>query len=218
MVSKKEIMERLATGTGLETALVEDLAEAGAAADVRERRRVYYQGDPAQGLHLVLRGSFDAYKNRTDGNARLHFTAMPGMFCGLAEVLTGSPYLHDLQSRENGSVFFIQRKNLLRLMETSASLSYRIAVLLAEEVLKTHENLEERGPREKILSFLKARVESFGAKGKICRVEITQEQLAELVGYSRETVNRHLQELESENRIALARGAIEVGPMDAIQK
>lgn len=216
MVPKNEILERIAGSTGLPNGEVKSLAEAGAASDIRERRHVYYQGDPAQGVHLILRGSFEAIKNGGDGNARLYAAPKPGSLCSLAEALTGGPQLFDLQSREAGSIFFIQRNNLLRLMEGSSVIASCMARLLAEEFHRIHENLEHRGPREKIISFLKARVETFGVNGKICRVDITQEQIAELVGYSRETVNRHLQDLALENRIALSRGAIEVGSIERL--
>ncbi len=103
-------------------------------------------------------------------------------------------------------------------MGRSAPIACRLAELLAGEFYRIHESLEKRGPREKLIAFLSARMESFGIPGMPHRVEITQEQIAEVVGYTRETVNRHLKELEGEKRIALVRGAVEIPSLEMLLK
>ena len=83
----------------------------------------------------------------------------------------------------------------------------------AREYYQIHGELEYRSPMEKIMNYLLAWIKSFEKKDKKSGnfiIDITQETLAETVGFTRETVNKHLHELQDKGIISIGRGKIEI--------
>jgi CRP/FNR family transcriptional regulator len=55
-------------------------------------------------------------------------------------------------------------------------------------------------------------------EGGSAAVSATQEELAEAIGASRETVNRHLGRLEAQGLLRVGRGAVEILDADSLRR
>jgi CRP-like cAMP-binding protein len=173
---------------------------------LRKGKALYYQGDRATFLNLVVSGSLRAIMYRSDESTLELGRMGRGHWLPLAEVLLASPCLTDTVAEETCDLICFPRESVPRLLEAPGML--RILTLeLARRHYALHSRIELNVPQERILRFLEERF-ALSRDG----IDCTQEEIAKSVGVTRETVNRHLGQLQEEGRIVLGRGVIKPGP------
>lgn len=198
--------------------------------DVREllqvaRRRtfargevVFHEADPADSLHLIEKGRF-AVRTRTPlGDTALLAIHGPGDAFGELALLSveakRSATISALEAGETRSVF---RDDFARLQQRHPGVNQILLRLLAEQLRRTNERLldahyvdADTRVRRRLLDL--ARLYSSGGGSVV--VPLTQEELAEMAGTSRATVNRVLREDEQRGTVELQRGKTVV--LDAV--
>jgi CRP/FNR family cyclic AMP-dependent transcriptional regulator len=192
------------------------------AEDVREllqvaRRRtfgrgevVFHEGDPADSMHLIEKGRF-AVRTRTPlGDTALLAIHGTGDAFGELALLTGeakrSATISALEPGETRSVY---RDDFARLQKRHPGVNEILLRLLAEQLRRTNNRLLEAHHidadtrvRRRLLEL--GRLYGDGA-GPVT-VPLTQEELAEIAGTSRATVNKVLRDEQQRGTIDLQRG------------
>jgi CRP-like cAMP-binding protein len=105
-------------------------------------------------------------------------------------------------------LFVLPRADFLKTLESDGRLAIRIIELLCARLRSTNERTEEMmflPLPVRLARRLDTLVQDFGAE-----VQITQDELAGLVGVTRESVNRQLQEWRASGIVTLGRGRISV--------
>lgn len=136
----------------------------------------------------------------------------PGEWLGLAEAISEGPYLIDAITEEKSEVMYIYKNNFKKLLEIPA-FKEMILKYIARNFYSIHSNLETHTPMQKIVDFFTAKISSFGKRDKKSNnyiIDMTQEALAESIGFTRETVNKHLHFLQKRGIITISRGQIEI--------
>jgi len=178
----------------------------------RKEMSLYYQGEPAETVYLIIIGTLKIVKYRADESSLILEKTGPGEWIGLSEVIANGPYLTDAVTEEQCEMLCFSKNNFKLLLKIPL-FQNKITEYLARHYYTLHANLESRTPLQKIVRFFRARIESFETRdittGNLI-IEITQEALAESIGYTRETTNKHLKELEDKKVIRLLRGKIEI--------
>ncbi len=182
---------------------------------VREYRKgmaVFYQGNKTEGIYFILSGRISLIKYRADETSVILSKLEKGKWIGIAEGIIDGPCLTDALVEEKSELLYIQKSNLIRLLELPG-FGKMMLDAISLDYYSVHANLEDNSPLQKIIRYLKAYVRTFkDAKinegGMI--IEITQDDLAAAIGFTRETVNKYLNDLQKKNIISLSRGKIEV--------
>ena len=204
------------------------------AGDVREllqvaRRRtfdrgevVFHEGDPADSMHLIEKGRF-AVRTRTSlGDTALLAIHGTGDAFGELALLTGeakrSATVAALEAGETRSVF---RDDFAHLQRRHPGVNEILLRLLAEQLRRTNERLLEAHyldadtrVRRRLLDLSRL---YGGVEGPVV-VPLTQEELAEMAGTSRATVNRVLREEQQRGSIELQRGKTTVLDQQVLAK
>jgi CRP/FNR family cyclic AMP-dependent transcriptional regulator len=190
----------------------------------RKEKALYYQEDAADTAYFVLSGEIRIVKWRVDGTPYLLGRAYPGDWLGLSESVSGTGYLTDAVTETDSELGCVHAANLEVLLGMAAFQSAAIRVL-ASAYSQLHTHLETRTPDTKITAFLLSLIARFRAPsgdmhssgvdvtetpGRGYLVTITQESIAAATGLSRETVNRHLHQLQDDGSIRVHRGKIEI--------
>jgi len=91
--------------------------------------------------------------------------------------------------------------------------------IVAKDYYRLSSLMEPHSPLEKLARFLIARIDTFGGESdtKACILEMTQEQLSDAVGFTRETVNKYLQLLKDRELIRIHRGRTEVVDVEGLR-
>ena len=183
---------------------------------------VFHRGDPADTLHLVVRGHFAARIVTPLGDAAILDVHRPGdAFGELA--LTGADAHRSatVAALESGETRSLHRDDFARLQRRHPEVNTVLVELLAEKVRHASERLveahyedAETRVRRRLLGLLPLYSEGEGD----CEVPLTQEDLAELAGTSRATVNRVLRDEERRGSVELRRGRTVVRDRQALAR
>ena len=175
---------------------------------LRRERTLYYQNDAADMTFFVIRGSVRIVKWTDNDSTVLVNTVDQGGWFGLAEAVIRGVYLADAVTITESVVASIHVSNLVRLMSHEA-IRARVIHELATGQYVLHGIIGAHSPQAKIARHLASLISAEFEADDIA-IGTTQEEIAKAVGLSRETVNRHLNELQNAGVIDLGRGEIRV--------
>ncbi len=209
----------------MEWSLLADLPPA----DVRQllavaRRRtfakgevVFHRDDPADTLHLVVRGRFGARVLTPLGDSVLVDVLGPGQSFGeLALLVPDARRSATVEALEAGETRSIYRDDFAALQRAHSGVKDVLLRLLAEQlrrstdrVVEAHFVDAETRVRRRLLELASTYADGV--------VPLTQEDVAALAGTSRATVSRVLREEVRRGSVARARGRITVLDRDALE-
>jgi len=200
--------------------------------DVREllsiaRRRtfdkgevVFHRDDPAESLHLIVRGRFAARVASQVGDSVLLDVLGPGQAFGeLALLLPGERRSATVSALEEGETHSVFRDDFARLQRSHPGVKDVLLRLLAEQVRRTSDRIVEAHHIDadtRVRRRLCELAESYGGGDDEPVVPLTQEDLAAIAGTSRATVNRVLREEEKRGAVALERGRVTLRDIEAL--
>jgi CRP-like cAMP-binding protein len=203
------------------------------AEDVREllaiaRRRtfgrnevVFHRDDPGDSLHLIVKGRFAVrITTRLGDTALLAVHGPGGAFGELALVSDDSRRSATVAALEPGETLSVFRDDFFRLRRRHPSVDTVLVRLLAEQLRRLDERLVEAhyfAADTRIRRRLCELARIYG-NGAGTAIPLTQEELAEMAGTSRATVNRVLREDAERGAVELRRGRTIVLDLDALER
>ncbi len=178
--------------------------------------QIYVRGDQVEAVFFLLSGKVRIYSIGNNGRRVTHWFVSGGEFFGLADQWNRS-YVHDVcaESQQNVVALVIPHKGLNDLMDSSPLVRDSILRQLARRV-RTNRNLIVSSTTEQLsvrlfqLLVSLEETKRFGSQEKRAVVGYTQEDLAELLGVTRQSVNRVLRLLEDSGLIKVNRLFISV--------
>jgi CRP-like cAMP-binding protein len=180
---------------------------------------VFHEGDPADSLHLVVSGRFAARIRTPLGDTTLLAIYGPGGAFGELALVTPpsnrSATVVALEAAETRSVF---RDEFEALRKRHPAVDRVLVSLLAEGIREMNERLLEAhyvDAETRVRRHLRRLAETYERDGAAV-IPLTQEEIAEIAGTSRATVNRVLREEERRGVIELKRGRTIVAEPDRL--
>jgi CRP/FNR family transcriptional regulator, cyclic AMP receptor protein len=172
------------------------------------REVVFHRGDPADTLHLVHSGRYAVRINTPLGDTVMLSLIGPGESFGEIALLDDTaPRSATVVAVEKGETRSIHKLDFDALRERHPAVADILATALALRVRRLSELLVE-AHYESADTRVRRRVAELADDGDV--VPLTQEELSNLAGTSRATVNRVLREAQARGEVALRRGRIEV--------
>ena len=178
---------------------------------------VFHQGDPAEAMHLIWSGRFAVRIRTPIGDATTLAILGPGESFGELALLGEDPERSaTVVALERGETRSIVRGDLVRLLREHPEVNELLLRLFAARLRRTNDLLAEAlyVPADKrVLRRLRELAELYGGDDEAHVIPLTQEEIAELAGTSRATVNRVLRAEQRHGSLELKRGrAPEVAP------
>ncbi|MEW5976322.1 MAG: Crp/Fnr family transcriptional regulator [Acidobacteriota bacterium] len=170
----------------------------------------FLEGQPPLGVYLLCTGrvkvSIAAPKKKT----RILRIAEPGEFLGLSATISGYPYEVTAEALEPCQAHFVKREDFLRFLCQHGEVCLRVVQLLACNLRDAYQQVRllsaSHSPAHKLAKVLLAWCGEHGDNtphGISLKTVLTQEEAAQLIGVSRETVTRLLGEFKSRKIISL---------------
>ena len=169
---------------------------------------VFHRDDPADSLHLIVKGRFAVRITTPLGDTALIAVRGPGdAFGELALVSDGAKRSATVSALEDAETLSVYRDDFARLQRQHPAVNSVLVALIAEQVRRANERIVEAHyvdadtrVRRRLLELAKL----YGVSGT-ATVPLTQEALAEMAGTSRATVNRVLREEQRFGTLELRR-------------
>ena len=181
---------------------------------------VFHQGDPAEAMHLIWSGRFAVRIRTPIGDATTLAILGPGESFGELALLGEDPERSaTVVALERGETRSIVRGDLVRLLREHPEVNELLLRLFAARLRRTNDLLAEAlyVPADKrVLRRLRELAELYGGDDEAHVIPLTQEEIAELAGTSRATVNRVLRAEQRHGSLELKRGRTTVLDPDKI--
>ena len=182
----------------------------------RRGKTLCYQSEPVDFVFLILSGRIVRLKNRVDGSVTSIGNAESGDWLGLAESLLNCPYLYDAETTmETDALVFSTRS--FREVAKISSMKDVFVEYLAKSVYTLHSQIELNAPYYRLIQYILANSPKMIGDESNKTLKATQDEIAQFIGTTRETVNKYLQELQRKGLILVNRGSIDILELDALQ-
>lgn len=183
---------------------------------------LFGRGDGAQSLCCVVAGALRVGNVQADGSELLLAYLEPYQWFGEISLIDGAPRTHDVRADGDTQVLVVPGAGLLDWLAAHPQHWRDLARLGCAKLRATFGVLEDIAllPLEPRLARRLWLVASgYGARGQQAHrhVRLPQEQLALMLGVSRQSVNKALRALERRGVIALRYGGIELLDLEALQ-
>jgi CRP-like cAMP-binding protein len=195
---------------------------------VARRRRfdrhevVFHEGDPGDAVHLIARGRF-ALRVTTPLGDRVTLRILgPGSLFGELAILDPAPRNATVIALERSETLSLHRDHFDELRRQHPEVDRVLLDSLVSEVRRLSTQLLEAlyvpVPRRVELRLIDL-VAQYGQDGEApVDISLTQDDLAELCGTSRTTVNKVLRGLEADRLITVSRGHVLVPEPDRLRR
>jgi len=169
---------------------------------------VFHHHDPADAVHLVVKGRFDFRITTTHGDVVALAIRGPGETFGELAVVTGTERSATVSALEPGETLVLRGSELRRLARDHATVGEVLVRMLAEHVALLSERLVEAytvDAETRVARRVLELARVYGGSPPVT-IPLIQEEIAALAGASRATVNRVLREAENRGVVKLSRG------------
>ncbi len=180
------------------------------------------EGQIPRGVYIACSGRSKLSVEARDGKTIILKIAGDRQLLGLSAVVSGGPSPITVTTIELCQIKFVERDSFLRLIERNSHAALACATLLAREITTSfddvHELLLARSSTEKLARLLLSWV-SDEPRNQELRVptEFTHEEIAQMIGSSRETVTRLLSDLKRKDLIRLEGATLVIPNRIALQ-
>ncbi len=174
---------------------------------------VFRRGDPAAQIHILRTGTLELSREVNGRQVALQILR-PGDVFGDVPAFLGEPEPFDAKAMEDCTVLSLDAASLFTLLQTRPLLAQRWFISMAERMAGLQERLVDllAGGLEAQLASILLREGS--ASGD---VRLTQDQLAEMLGVARTSVQRVLKSLEASEMVELKYRRIILLDQEALQ-
>ncbi|HWM85078.1 MAG TPA: Crp/Fnr family transcriptional regulator [Kofleriaceae bacterium] len=175
--------------------------------EVRRREVVYLPGDPGNSMFIVNGGRIKISKVTRDGKALTLNYVGPSEVFGETCLIEGGPREEMAEAMENSMITELERNDVERLLQNHAQLGYQMTRILAQRRRELENKLETlvfRDVTSKLAELLLALAEEYGvedSRGTMVALKITHQELANLIGSTRETVSLTLSQFKRKHLI-----------------
>ena len=159
------------------------------------------------GIFYIISGKAKKYKVDLDGGEQIIYVANKGEILGYHAVLSEENYPDSAAALENSRIAFIPRESFLAAVDRSDILSRRLLKSLSHEfsVMANTLTLATRRPvRQRLalqLVVVREKYKSESSSQEVVEINLSRDDLANLVGTARENVVRILTEFKEEGVI-----------------
>ncbi|MCM3573179.1 Crp/Fnr family transcriptional regulator [Mesobacillus subterraneus] len=188
-------------------------------------RFLFEEGNTADELYIIQSGKFQISKMVPDGRELTIRMCSAGELVGELSLFSqASQHILNARASESGTVAVIQKDKLETEIEKDSGLALELVKWLSLQHRKSQTRFRDlvlHGKKGALYSTLIRMVNSYGVKtedGLKIDVSLTNQELANFCGTSREVVNRLLSDLRKSKIISIDKGFITVHALNKLKR
>lgn len=191
---------------------------------VKRGRQIFFQGDPGGHVYCLRSGRVKISRLSPEGKELILDIIVPGEIFG--EILGGDEAAQDTMAEalEDALLCVVPRKMFEQLLRVHHDMAFRLTKLIGIRLKRIESRIEDlvfKDVQGRLATVLLQLARDHGTKdsrGILLRPRITQQQLAALIGASREVVNQTLGDFRRQGLIAFEGRRIIVSDQSALAK
>jgi CRP-like cAMP-binding protein len=185
---------------------------------------LFREGEPGDRLYVIAQGKIKLGRRSSDGRENLLSILGPGEMFGELSLFDPGPRTATASSVSDSLVYELRHQALVAWVNAHPKVATHLLGALARRLRRTNETLADLvfsdvpGRVAKALLDLSTRFGEPSDDGVRVAHDLTQEELAQLVGASRETVNKALADFASRGWVRREGRAVVLLDMDRLER
>jgi CRP-like cAMP-binding protein len=202
---------------------LEDIARQLRRRRFKRHETIFHQGDPGDALHIVSSGAIKIVLPSLEGDEAIIATLRSGDFFGELALLDGAPRSATAVALETTETWTLPRAALLDLLDRDKALRESLLSGLARELRRITGQVEELhfldlgGRLASRLARLAREVDPDAAEVRL-DWPYTQTDLASMIGGTRQSVNKLLQDLAARGLVVIEKGTLLIPDVPALER
>jgi len=164
---------------------------------------LFVEGQMPRGIFVLCKGTVKLSINSPNGRTMIVKLAEPGEVLGLSATISGKPYEVTAETIDPCQVNFVKRDDFLHFLKDDVEACFKVAEQLSEKYHNACEEVRSLGlshsAAEKLAKLLLEWSCKNGESAKSeprLKLRLTHEEIAQMIGTSRETVTRLFAEMK----------------------
>jgi CRP/FNR family cyclic AMP-dependent transcriptional regulator len=185
---------------------------------------LFIEGQQPRGVFVLCAGKVKLSTSSKEGKTIITKLSDPGDVLGLNATISNRPYEVTAEMVEPGQVNFISRDAFLHFLRENGEVAVRVAEQLSRNYYSAYEEIRTLGltssPSEKFAKLLLSwSPDSKGnGPGAPVRMTLTHEEIAEMIGTTRETVSRLFSEFKKKQLVQVKGATLAIRNRLALEK
>lgn len=173
---------------------------------------LFVEGQAPRGIYIICSGRVKLSTTSRDGKTLILRIAESGEVLGLHATVSGKPYELTAETLQPCQLDFIRREDFLKFLQNHADACLNAAQHLSKNCQDAYDMIRSLGLSHSVSEKLARLLLEWSTDGDTTpegiriKVALTHEEIAQLIGTSRETVTRVLGEFR-EKKVAQLRGS-----------
>jgi CRP/FNR family cyclic AMP-dependent transcriptional regulator len=204
----------------LDDRIVERLIPHALTRKVKKGVLLFRKGDLGTNLYAVCAGAVRVSSPSDHGRDAVFNLIVPGEIFGEIAFLDGGPRTADAVMIESGEIMVIERRDFLPVLRDYPELALRLLEILCKRVRRTSEQVEDivfLGLKARLAKALLYLCEHSLSRSRQ-ELKVTQREISQLIGVSRESANKQLRIWERKKWVKLEHGKLSILSLGALKR
>ena len=213
MITPIYVLKKIPLFSSLPEADHENLASLVRRKAIRKGEHLFRQGDEGTALYIILQGRIKISVSRRTDTVTLAILGQ-GEFLGEMALLDDLPRSADAMALEDSHLYALNRKDFLSFLKNNEYAVHAVLSALSLRLRKTDNLLAEMCFLNLSVRLVNKLVElaeplaTDETKPQGCTLKISQQELGDILGVSRESINKELKILRSKGYVSTSRNSI----------
>jgi CRP/FNR family cyclic AMP-dependent transcriptional regulator len=218
MAIETELLRTMAYFTGLDQAELDAVRHLFREHRYEKGTPFLSEGDTSDSLYFIVSGLVKVYKTSAGGREQVLHIAPPGDSLNDVSLYDGGPIAAGMVALTPVVLYSIARGDLMAVLAEKPAVMLNVIRALAARIRRDSNLLEDLSSSQVQARLAKLFLGRFGGEENTAGLNLTQKDMAGLVGASREMVNRSLKLLEDQGGIRLSRRKVIVLDKDVLRR
>ncbi len=210
-VDKRSLLRDHPFFKGLDEAIIDSLVPHAHSRKLKKGSVLFHKGDTGTKLYVVCTGAVRISCTSEEGDDAILNLIMPGDIFGEISVLDRGPRTADAIVIEDSEIMEIERHDFTELLRQYPEVAMRLIEIICSRLRRTSEQVEDivflSLPHRLAKALLHLYQRSLSGETPN-RLRITQQEISQMIGASRESTNKQLREWERHKWLRLERNCV----------
>lgn len=184
---------------------------------------LFMEGEAARGVYIVCQGRVKLLTTNTDGKTLIFKIAKPGEILGLNAVISGTTHEITAETLQPAQMAYISREDFVKFIKEHGDACLQVAQHLGRDCHSAYEVIRSIGLSNSVEEKLARFLVEWSAGGQATngglrvKLALTHEEIAQLIGCSRESVSRSFSEFKRKRILEINGSTLLVQDRAALQ-
>ncbi|MBW2385700.1 MAG: Crp/Fnr family transcriptional regulator [Deltaproteobacteria bacterium] len=225
---KRRILARVPLFARLTENDVEAIASVSTTRSIKVREELFHKGDEGTQLYVVAQGRLKVVTTSDEGDDLIFCVLGPGEVVGEVGLLADRPRTATVIAMQSSDLIVIDRRELGSLLRTRPDVAIELLAVVAARLVRVSEFLEDTHflslpvrLAKKLVDFSLQHGKDTGPPGAghlRIDLKLSQEEWGDLVGTTRESINKQFRAWTKEGLIDLEKGKVVILDLGELEK